>query len=462
MQNIVKDKWITIFFISATGFVLLFNLWGRSLENHGYIRYAEVAREMIRSGDWIVPHLNGKIFIDKPPLLFWLIAIPSYIYGSVTPFIAKLPSALLAWVGVIIIFLWGKKVYGRIEAGIIAGGSLLSSYQYFFQARLAKTDIILCVFVILSLYFFYLWYNEQNFRKFPFCILSLFFIGLGILTKGPFGFFPLIFILIYIILNKQWSTLIGKEFILGYIILGLTVLPWAISFIFRIGLEQTILLIKENKILSRTAPFYFYFIQIWGEFFPGSIFIPFLTVYIWKEKKRVWQSKYIFFLIWFLTLFISLTFFRYKASRYLLPTLPPLGLMIGGIWKKGFKFLIIIFLFAISVWHIREFIWIKKDNLYSPGMTFIMELRPFLKGEIPFAYKLDISTLEEINFYLDPPIPIIVLKDLNHLRKIKEYKKIFIIMPKESYEDLKIRLNNSISFLKEFPYKKGRLILTSY
>lgn len=462
MQNIVKEKWINKFFISAAGFVLLFNLSGRSLENHGYIRYAEVAREMIRSGDWIVPHLNGKIFIDKPPLLFWLIAIPSYIYGSVTPFIAKLPSALLAWVGVIILFLWGKKVYGRIEAGIIAGGSLLSSYQYFFQARLAKTDIILCVFVILSLYFFYLWYNEQNSRKFPFFVLSLFFIGLGILTKGPFGFSPLIFILIYIILNKQWSTLIGKEFILGYIILGLTVLPWAISFIYRIGLEQTILLIKENKILSRTAPFYFYFIQIWGEFFPVSIFIPFLTVYIWKEKKRVWQSKYIFFLIWFLTLFISLTFFRYKASRYLLPTLPPLGLMIGGIWKKGFKFLIIIFLFAISVWHIREFIWIKKDNLYSPGMTFIMELRPFLKGEIPFAYKLDISTLEEINFYLDPPIPIIVLKDLNHLRKIKEDKKIFIIMPKESYEDLKIRLNNSISFLKEFPYKKGRLILTSY
>ncbi|MGQ9846759.1 MAG: ArnT family glycosyltransferase, partial [Bacteroidales bacterium] len=87
MKNNVKDKLIIIFFISVSGFILLFNLWGRSLENHGYIRYAEVAREMIRSGDWIVPHLNGEIYIDKPPLLFWLIALPSYIYGSVTPFI---------------------------------------------------------------------------------------------------------------------------------------------------------------------------------------------------------------------------------------------------------------------------------------------------------------------------------------------------------------------------------------
>lgn len=436
---------------------------GPSLENHGYIKYAEVAREMIRSGDWIVPHLNGEIYIDKPPLLFWLIAIPSYIYGSVTPFIAKLPSALSAWIGVIVLFLWGKKIYERIEAGIIAGGSPLSSYQYFFQARLAKTDIFLCVFVILALYFFYLWYKEQNSRRFAFCGLSFFFIGLGILTKGPFGlFFPLIVIAIYLILERRWRILIGKEFILGYLILGLTVLPWVISFIYRIGLEQTILLIKENKILSRTAPIYFYFIQIWGEFFPASIFIPFLTVYIWKEKKRVWQSKYIFFLIWFLTLFISLTFFKYKASRYLLPTLPPLGLMIGGIWKKGFKIFIIIFIFTISIWHIREFLWIKKDSFYSPGKMLIMELRPFLKGEMAFAYQVDISTLEEINFYLDPPNPIIVLKDLSHLRRIKQDKRIFIIMPKESYEDLKIHLNSSIAFLKEFHYKKGKLVLISY
>ncbi len=82
-----------------------------------------------------------KIFIEKPPLLFWLIAIPSSIYGSVTPLLARWPSAFSAWMGVIILFLWGKRIYGTTQSGLIAGGVLLSSYQYFFQARLAKTDI---------------------------------------------------------------------------------------------------------------------------------------------------------------------------------------------------------------------------------------------------------------------------------------------------------------------------------
>ena len=128
-------------FVISSGLILFFNLWGRSLENHGYLRYAEVAREMIRSGEWVVPHLNGEVFIDKPPLLFWLIAIPSSIYGSVTPLLAKWPSAFSAWMGVIILFLWGKRIYGTTQSGLIAGGVLLSSYQYFFQARLAKTDV---------------------------------------------------------------------------------------------------------------------------------------------------------------------------------------------------------------------------------------------------------------------------------------------------------------------------------
>lgn len=126
--NDVKERrrtegWIICCFIIASGLVLFFNLWNKSLENHDYLRYAEVAREMIRSGDWIIPHLNGEIFLDKPPLLFWLIAIPSSVYGSVTPFIARLPSALSAWIGVIILFFWGKRIYGKTQSGLIAGGS---------------------------------------------------------------------------------------------------------------------------------------------------------------------------------------------------------------------------------------------------------------------------------------------------------------------------------------------------
>lgn len=99
------------FFLLLT-VILFFNLSGRTLENHDYLRYAEVAREMIRSGDWLVLRYNGAIYIHKPPLAIWLIALPAVLKGCVTPFIARLPSAMFALLGGIIVFFWHTR-YGK-------------------------------------------------------------------------------------------------------------------------------------------------------------------------------------------------------------------------------------------------------------------------------------------------------------------------------------------------------------
>ena len=335
-----SEGWVLIWVIIGSGLILFFNLWAKNLEFHGYVRYAEVAREMIRSGDWVVPHLNGDIFIDKPPLLFWLIAIPSYLYGSVTPFIARLPSAFSAWIGVIILFLWGKKIYGSTRSGLVAGGILLSSYQYFFQSRLAKTDMPLCLFVLLSLYFFYLGYrcDGNGRRRYLFNGLSFFFMGLGTLMKGPFGIvIPLFVIFIFLLKDRRWKIFISIEFIIGYVIFALTILPWIFLFVSRVGLEEYIRLIVENKILSNHGPIYFYFIHIWVQFAPWSLFLPFLSIYLWRERRKVWNSEESIFLIWFIGLFVLLTLFKIRASRYLLPALPPFSLDDrGNVEKKVF------------------------------------------------------------------------------------------------------------------------------
>jgi len=448
-------------FIIFSGLILFFNLWARSLENHGYLRYAEVAREMIRSGEWVVPHLNGEVFIDKPPLLFWLIAIPSSIYGSVTPLLAKWPSAFSAWMGVIILFLWGKRIYGTTQSGLIAGGVLLSSYQYFSQARLAKTDTLLCLFILLSLYFFTLGYGEVGRRRTLFYGLSFFSMGLGVLTKGPFGLIPpFIIISALLIKERRWRIWISREFILGYIILALTVLPWVFLFISRVGLEQYIALVKGTQILTRKAPIYFYFVEIWGQFFPWSLLLPFLFFYLWKQRNRLWHSRESFFLIWFIVLLTLLTLFKYRASRYLLPALPPLALMIGGVWRKRVVYFLVSFLFVISIWHVREYYWIKKDLSYSPGMVLVGELRPFVKESTLFGYRLDMSTIEEVNFYLDRVIPLLIkMEDLpGPLRRGDER---WVLMPKEVYEEARIQGGLSVVFVQEFLYKHGKLVLVS-
>jgi len=156
------NRGLLITFLGGSLFILFFNLWGRTLENHDYLRYAEVAKEMIQSGDWVVPRFNGEIYLHKPPFLFWLIALPSNIFGSVTPFLARLPSAFFAWIGGIVVYLWGRKIWGGERYGLISAGVLISSHLYFWQGRIARTDMVFSVLVLLSLYFFYLRYHEDT------------------------------------------------------------------------------------------------------------------------------------------------------------------------------------------------------------------------------------------------------------------------------------------------------------
>jgi len=461
----MRERWIAGSFILAAGLILFFNLWGRSLENHDYVRHAEVAREMIRSGEWVVPHLNGEVYIDKPPFVFWLVALPSSLYGQVTPFLARLPSALSAWIGVIILFLWGKRVYGTTSSGLVAGGVLLSCYQYFSQARLAKTDMVLCLLIILSLYLFYLGYTGAKKKRYLFYGLSFFFTGLAVLTKGPFGLIGFFIFSLFLIKEggeRWWKRWISREFLLGYTVLALTVLPWVIFFVGRVGLQESVSLVRENTILSRHAPFYFYFMEIWGHFAPWSIILPFLFVHLWRRRAEVLKSEESFFVIWFVALFIVLTLFKYRTSRYLLPALPPLALMIGGMGRGKFKIYLIVFLLAVFSWHVREFFWIKNDLSYSPGKVLTEELQPFIKGAKLFGFRLDIATKEEINFYLDPLSPIPMVGKYGRLSEgFEKEGRALALMPKRAYESLRAPEDPSVVVVHRFRYKKDELVLVS-
>jgi 4-amino-4-deoxy-L-arabinose transferase-like glycosyltransferase len=453
-----KHTWIMVCFIIASGLVLFFNLWARGLENHDYLRYAGIAREMIRSGDWVVPHCRGEVYIDKPPLLFWLIAIPSWFYGSVTPLIARLPSALSAWIGVVILFLWGRRIYGTVQSGLISGGLALMSYQYFFEARSAKTDMLLCLMILLSLYFFYLGYDRDRRKSFLFYGLSFFFMGLGVLAKGPFGVtVPILIVVAFLLKEKQIKILVSREFLVGYVVLAITVVPWVVFFIKGVGWEQIVALVKSNEVLTRRAPVYFYFLRIWVQFFPLSLLIPFLFVHLWRRRGERFPPGESLLIIWFVLFFILLTFIKFRASRYLLPALPPLALMMGGMGRMGgkrFSRFLVAFCLSVLIWHAFEIYRIRGNPTHSPGRVLAGELRTVLGESVLSGYELDVSTVEEINFYLDRVIPL--------LKKEEPLSgKPFVLMPEEVYRRLRARGNDSLVILREFRYKKGRLFLIS-
>ena len=116
----------------------------------------------------------------------------------------------------------------------------------------------------------------------------------------------------------------------------------------------------------------------------------------------------------------------------------------------------------ISVWQIREMNWMKKDFQHSPGKLLAGELKPVIKDAILCGYQLDISTLEELNFYFDPVTPIPVIKKLETLSThLEKERKGWVLMPKKAYEAFQGQGTPSSIVIREFPYKQGGVVLLS-
>src|SRR5438067_1745548 len=116
-------------------------------DNEG--RYAEVAREMILRGDWISPHLDFRLFLNKPPLTFWLAALVFRVAGP-TEWARLVPIAAAA-VALLATCRLGALLYGE-RAGLAAGIALATTLGFVLEARTLRPDMILTASVVSALW----------------------------------------------------------------------------------------------------------------------------------------------------------------------------------------------------------------------------------------------------------------------------------------------------------------------
>jgi 4-amino-4-deoxy-L-arabinose transferase-like glycosyltransferase len=112
-RQLFQQPRVQIFILLSFCFFLFILGVGRwDLWNPDEPRYAQVAKEMVGTGDWILMHVNGNTYVDKPPLFFWLIALSSFLWQGFTSFSARFPSGLFGTLTVLLTFFLGKKLYG--------------------------------------------------------------------------------------------------------------------------------------------------------------------------------------------------------------------------------------------------------------------------------------------------------------------------------------------------------------
>ncbi len=219
----------TIQFFIAVVAALLFIpfLGGVHLFDWDEINFAESAREMIVTGDYLTVKINYQPFWEKPPLFIWMQVLSMKIFG-INEFAARFPNAVCGIVTLLVLFNIGRKIRNNLF-GLLWVMAYAGSVLPFFYFKSGIIDPWFNLFMFLGVYFLMLYSNPANNHKLKNIVLSAFFTGLAVLTKGPVGF--LIVALtggIYLLWIRFKVKVKATDVLLFFIVLALTGGSWFI------------------------------------------------------------------------------------------------------------------------------------------------------------------------------------------------------------------------------------------
>lgn len=314
--------------------LFLWFLWGHDFWAPDEPTYAEVAREMLVDGHWLVPHLNGLVYTHKPPLFFWLIALFSAPFGTIPPFVARLPSALAALGTLMIVMRLSRRWYGA-HASAVAGLVLATSVMFWDKARWVQIDSLLC-FLIWSALWAFVAFREGKVDGFRAGLLFWTASALAVLAKGPIGLvLPLAICLITLTWERNLS--MWKHFtpIAGPALFMVICCSWAVpASIFGAPDYSLIGSLRENFVergfrgLHHPQPFWYYgariptFLLPWTGLLPGALFLA------WNRRQDL-GTRMAFVTVAFVTVFFSLS--SEKRDLYALPAFPAFAILMAAL-----------------------------------------------------------------------------------------------------------------------------------
>lgn len=326
--------------ILVSTLILLFNLGRRDLWDPDETRYAVIAREMRVSGDWILPHFNGRIYAEKPPLYFWLVNLSNFLLGQKSEVAHRLPSVAAALSTIYVTFLLGKKLFDT-QTGIVSGLMLVTSVFFPQVSRWVILDPLFTLLSVLAVFMLYNGFGKMEGRRSAYLAAGV-FMGLGVLIKGPVAYVPLLVFFVYAWLVKDMRSFWNRDLLWGFLLSVAIVSAWLIPACLKGGenytrtvlIWQTFGRLKGAAGSTHPEPFYFYFLRFPVAFLPWSVLLPMAFVRAFRSKG-VEKERLLFLLIWLGIPMLFLTLSKGKKDTYLLPFYPAAALLTGSLWVSG-------------------------------------------------------------------------------------------------------------------------------
>jgi 4-amino-4-deoxy-L-arabinose transferase len=296
-------------------------------------RYAEISREMLDTGDWIVPKLDGLRYFEKPVLGHWLNAASQYLFGQ-NAFAVRLPSALAAGLSALAVFLLAYRFAGGAQAGLLAAATFLTSLEVFAIGVFCVLDSVFSLFITATMATFYFaWMEKVNRKKYALLAVSGVFCGLAFLTKGFLAFMlPALVIFPLTIWERRWKELPALCW-LPLITAVLVALPWSIAIYFRENDFWHYFFFTEHieRFFSPTneqhsEPFWFFIPILAGGAMPWTPIFPLVIAGLRKTQLK--DPFLRFLLCWLIFPFLFFSACRGKLGTYILPCYPPLAILV--------------------------------------------------------------------------------------------------------------------------------------
>jgi 4-amino-4-deoxy-L-arabinose transferase-like glycosyltransferase len=337
-----SERWLVALLALAVVAAICFQLGSRALYEPDEGRNAEVMREMSVSGDYLVPRLNGLLFLDKPFLYFAAGGLAVRLFGA-TELAVRLPGtlatlALALCVGALARRLWGPR------AGLLAGLAAAATPLPILYSQIVIFDAMLTLWIALAVMALYLAVEREeaeagatraSFRHWSWVAWCA--MGLGVLTKGPVALLvPLAVALPWAIWRRRPGRLVERFAPLA--LLGV-VLPWLWlvsradpGFLHYALVTETWSRLTSNE-LKRDAPVWYYLpVALLGAL-PWSL-VPLAG---WRRIAEAWRSRRLefrFLLLWFVLPFLLFSVMHSKRVHYILPLVPALVLLSIGLWLR--------------------------------------------------------------------------------------------------------------------------------
>ena len=369
-------------------------------------RYVEVSREMLETGEYVIPQLNYETRLNKPALYHWILASGFHFMG-LSRFSARILSVLAA-AGVLLLtarFAW--KHLGREAEAPLSIAVLGTTALFWWMSRIAMVDIFLNLCVIAALFLLYDWERSRA-RKYLFWLAGL-AVALGVNFKGPVAFaLPAIIFFIYVAASgKLKSVWRGAPWIRWFFLILFLSLPWYVLATWKMGAEagryffidELFARFLTNK-FHRERPLHLFLLMVPLVIFPWSI----LAVRaIWNQRIiyrsqgfRYWVKSSparAYLLIWSAGTVIFFSLCKSKMVHYLIPLTPALALLTAdwlNLWSLKRKRILtrlvpflLIGLIGVSL------LWLQFN--FEPSQTGIPLL--IVCGLVGIAYTVYISTV---------------------------------------------------------------------